>query len=169
MPFRLPPMPTKPEHRGQRLNSLLMVPIGIVSDRMEPKYTKDQLIIRAGKPVKLRASLDKTTSLVTYSIVSNDGSFIYPSFIIYCEGISPADFPSIARRAYGRFQHAMKLYDERFTSRMARWGRRQRKWEWKVLQKAIRHFDDEAIRFRRGTTIEMLSALTYEAHLSFFN
>jgi hypothetical protein len=34
MPFRLPPMPTKPEHRGQRLNSLLMVPIGIVSDRM---------------------------------------------------------------------------------------------------------------------------------------
>jgi hypothetical protein len=102
---------------------------------MEPKYTKNQRIFRAGKPVKLRAALDKTTNLVIHSIVSNDGSFIHPSFIVYFEGISPTDFPAIARRAYGRFQHAIKAYNEKFAKRMARWGRKQRKWEWRVLQK----------------------------------
>jgi hypothetical protein len=45
---------------------------------------------------------------------------------IYFEGIAPTDFPAIAKRAYSRFQHAMKTYDDKFAKRMARWGRRQR-------------------------------------------
>jgi hypothetical protein len=150
------PIP-KPAIDYSPAQKLLMTPIGIISDRVEPRFSKKDRIFRAGTIAYLRA-LPPRDNKDPWQVVDSNGSFVELKLIWTTGGITKENFPAISRRSKDHYRQELQRLRNSYEREFEQWARYQRVWEWTFFQKARTHHTQ--LRWPKGTTPEDIIAAT---------
>jgi hypothetical protein len=147
---------------------LLMVPIGIVSDRMEPRWSKKDKTIRAGQIAYLRVkpTFSPSEQRKDWNVVDASGSYCESKFVWLTGGVTEAQYRTLATEAVKAYREELVTIRNAHQRELVKWGKYQRNWEWELFGKAREKFDQ--IIWPRGTTREMVDAANREEVIRMF-